>query len=157
MPLSTRPASVDDVPAMVQMIEARRARYEGYQPVFWAKAENSAAMSQMWFAHLVTSDQADVLTLEEDGEVAGFAIIEPIPAPPVYRGKSAVKLDDFCIIDENRWDELGPPLLQGVRDLGQERGWDTLIVVSAQMDEARNAFLESEGLTVASVWYNLPI
>ena len=157
MTLTTRVARPEDVPAMVEMAEARRRQYQTYQPVFWAKAEQSAGMSQMWFAHLVGLKDADVLALEEDGEIAGVAIIERIPVPPVYKGKSAIKLDDFYIRDQSRWDELGHALLEGVRALAKEREWDMLIVVSAQLDEARNDFLEREGLSVASVWYNQPL
>ena len=157
MALTTRPAITDDVPAMVAMIEDRRARYEGYQPIFWAKAERSAEMSQMWFAHLVGHDDTDVLVLDEDEAVAGFAIVERIPVPPVYRAGPAIKLDDFCIADQDRWDDLGHVLLDAVRDLARQKGFEMLIVVSAQLDEARNAFLEREGLTVASVWYDQPL
>lgn len=156
MTLRTRIARPDDVPAMVDMIEARRLRYQQFQPVFWAKAERSAEMSQMWFTHLVGAEDTDVLTLEEDGAVTGFAIILRTPVPPVCTGKSAVTLDDFCIVDEARWDDLGHALLDGVRSLASEREWAQLIVVSAELDEVRNAFLEQEGLSIASVWYTQP-
>ena len=138
---------------MVAMIEERRQRYEVYQPKFWAKAEGSAGMSHIWFGHLVGQEDTDVLVLEDDGAVAGFAILEPVPVPPVYTAGPAIKLDDFCIVDQDRWDELGRPLLAGVRGRARERGCETLVVVSARLDEPLNAFLEREGLSLASVWY----
>jgi hypothetical protein len=91
--------SNDEVAACVGLIEARRERYERYEPRFWHRAANSAQMSQSWFAHLFAQPETVALVAEEAGCIVGFVVATHYPAPPVYDpgGRTAL-IDDFAVI-----------------------------------------------------------
>ena len=52
MEIRIRPASRPDLPPVTQMTEERRVQYQKYQPVFWRKAADSAALAQADFEAL---------------------------------------------------------------------------------------------------------
>jgi hypothetical protein len=152
-----RPSVVEDVTAMVDLVEQRRKQYETYQPVFWRKAENSAQMSKMFFSALVANDAVTTLTAVEADELVGFAIVLETPAPPVVDpGGPTVTLDDFCVKTPDRWPDVGAALLSEVRDTGREKRWRQLVVICADADLEKKQFLQTCGLSIASNWLTAP-
>lgn len=155
--ISVRPSRVEDVPAMVEMIERRRLRYQTYQPVFWKKAANSAQSSTTWFAHMIETGVV-AFTALENGEVAGFVFANETREPPIVDpGGKTVTLDDYCVADESRWRDVGRALLDAVRKAGPEHGWRQIVVISAEADLPKSRFLKENGLSIASTWWTTPI
>jgi GNAT superfamily N-acetyltransferase len=148
---------VDDVPAMVEMIERRRLRYQSYQPVFWKKAADSAEASRTWFAHMIAAGVV-AFTAVEGGKVAGFVFANETPSPPIVDpGGKTVTLDDYCVADESRWPDIGRALLEAVKTAGPEHGWRQIVVISAEADIPKSRFLKENGLSIASTWWTTPI
>ena len=148
-----RKAGAADVGAAVALIEERRRRYEAYQPRFWKKAENSAALSGAWFAHLFADEKVVALVAEDDGRVVGFLIATNFPAPPVYDpGGPNALIDDFAV-EAGRWATVGAELLTHARAELRARGFTQIVVVGARQDEEKTAFLETAELSLASTWW----
>jgi L-amino acid N-acyltransferase YncA len=155
--ITVRPSQVEDVPAMVEMIERRRLRYQAYQPVFWRKAANSAQASLSWFAQMLEAGVV-AFTALENGRVAGFVFANETREPPVVDpGGKTVSLDDYCVADEGRWPDVGRALLEAVKSAGRTKGWRQIVVISAEADMAKSRFLHANGLSIASTWWTTPI
>jgi hypothetical protein len=154
--IAVRPATADDVAAMVEMIGAYREQLEQWRPDFWRRAERAAEMSRMWFGHLVASpDKARAFVAEEQGSVVGFLIASPIPVPPVYAAPGpAWTVDDFCVAVPGLWATAGRSLWDAIMAQGREEGWGQLICVSPVADDAKNAMLEGTGLAPTSRWWS---
>lgn len=156
--MEIREATLDDVPAMVDLLERRRAVYETYQPVFWKKAAASAEMSRAFLPFVMGKAETVALAAEHQGDLLGFLIATSTPAPPVYDVPGATyTVDDFAVAGPDLWATTGRALLERLETIGRERGWAQVIVVSALRDLEKSAMLESGGLTIASTWWTLPL
>ena len=152
--MAIRPAREADVPALVALVEARRRVYEGYQPVFWKKAERSAEMSAAFLPMLLAREGVVGLVAETDGRIEGFLIAAPTPAPPVYDVPGPTyTVDDFAVAEPELWATTGRALLARLREIGRAAGWAQLVVISALADEAKSAALAEDGLSIASTWW----
>jgi GNAT superfamily N-acetyltransferase len=151
-----RPATADDVAAMVELIQEYRDQLARWRPDFWRPADRAAEMSRMWFGHLVaTPDKARCFVAEEADAVAGFLIATPIPVPPVYAAPDqAWTVDDFCVAEPAQWPTIGRALWDAVVAHGRAEGWGQLICVSPVRDEAKNAMLDGTALTPTSRWWS---
>lgn len=148
-----RPGELRDVPACVALIEARRRRYEEYQPRFWRKASNSALLSSSWFSHLFSDVDVISLVSEAENGINGFLIATSFPAPPVYDpGGPNALIDDF-VVEPGGWASIGPPLLARAKELLRDRGFVQIVVVGARQDAEKTGFLESADLSLASTWW----
>ena len=151
--MSVRAGSAEDVPACIAMLEAMRLRYQTYAPQFWKKAENSAAMTKMFFAHLLGEETTLFLVAEEDGTAKGFLMARPQPVPPVFEPGRTAFIDDFCVADDSDWAGIGGALLDEARAQLKARGFEQIVVVSAQRDAAKMAMLDAATLTATSSWF----
>ncbi len=156
--MEIRDATLEDVPAMVRLLETRRAAYEAYQPVFWKKAADSAEMSRAFLPFVMGKAETVALAAVEQGQLLAFLIATSTPAPPVYDVPGATyTVDDFAVAEPRHWATAGRALLERLEAIGRERGWAQVIVVSALRDREKSAMLESGGLTIASTWWTLPL
>ncbi|MFT3966188.1 MAG: hypothetical protein QM690_09925 [Sphingobium sp.] len=154
-----RPAGENDLPRMVDLIEARRRDYQRYEPRFWRKADDSAAKTLPFFRTLLSDPRATALVAEggEGRPLSAFLIAVETPAPPVYApGGPTILVDDFAVADPALWPTAGRALLDALRQLGQGKGWGQIVVVSARRDAAKQALLRDWNLSLASTWWTGP-
>lgn len=152
--MNIRPATTDDVPACVAIIEARRDLYQTFEPRFWNKSANSGALSQGWFSHLFGNEKVLSLVAEDGAALAGFLIASNAPAPPVFDpGGPTALIDDFYVRSDDLWLTTGAALLDAARAALKERGFAQIVVVGVQRDDAKNALLTRADLSLASNWW----
>lgn len=60
---------------------------------------------------------------------------------------------DFCVEHPTFWVNVGLVLLDQLRQKAHEKGAVQVVVACGDHDDAKVAFLESMGLTVATCWY----
>jgi hypothetical protein len=152
-----RPANQSDLDAVAAMAEARRVRYEAFEPMFWKRRAGGAAMSRAFFAHLLSKPDNSFLVSEWGGAPNGFLIASPVPTPPVFDAGPTAMIDDFCVDDPALWPIAGQGLLRAARAELKERGFKQIVVVSGFKDAEKQAFLESEKLSLASTWWTAPV
>lgn len=151
---AVRPASVAEVPRMVELSRRKRADYARYQPIFWREAEDAAERQATYFNHLIARDGIIALVYEADGVLYGFIIGALITAPPVYDpGGAACMVDNFVVADPDAWKTVGRALLDAVIHVAKTRGAVQVIVVCGHHDEPLRALLMSCGCTIASEWW----
>jgi len=156
--MKIRDATLNDVPQMVLLSEAKRTMYETYQPVFWRKASDSAERQTTYFESLLLSEKHLSLVCESGQNLSGFLIGAVVEAPAVYDpgGKSCM-IDDFCIAENAQWESEGRALLDGCRETASALGAVQFVVVCGKKDELKKKFLSDYDLTVASEWYTGPV
>jgi hypothetical protein len=149
-----RSATEADIPAMVAILEDKRLEYQGYEPVFWNKAANSAEIQTGFFTFLLTKDKTSLFVAEQQGEVLGFLIASLTPAPPVVDpGGPTYTIDDFHVARPDLWDTVGEPLLETAMNHGREQGWRQIIVVCPHRELPKAAFLAEKELSLTTEWW----
>ncbi len=149
-----RPAQLADIPALVGLSERKRTQYQQYSPTFWHKAVDSREKQLVFFEHLMKQDDVLLFVFEVENDIAGFVIASLVKAPPVYDPQGLVcTIDDYCVADENNWQDVGIALLNEAKREAKERGAVLVLVVCGHLDVPKRTMLASSGFTIASEWY----
>ena len=151
--MELRKANLSDIIDCVDLVEARRLRYEEFEPQFWRRAEDSRSTTVEWLSKLF--NDVDVLSLvaTEESVVVGFLIARDAPVPPVYNpGGPTALVDDFCVA-EGRWMDVGSKLLIRAKEELRSSGCVQIVVVGAHKDTEKTSFLEKAELSLASTWW----
>jgi len=123
------------------------------------RAADAAARQRPYLAGLIEDPAVITLVAVTGHDVAGFAIGTVGGAPSVYDpGGLTCMVDDFAVADAHDWPTIGPVLLRAVIRAPLKRGAAQIVVVTAQLDEAKGAVLAAgSGLSVASEWWVRPL
>lgn len=156
MSIIVRACLPGDVSAMAGIAEARRVRYEAFEPLFWKKAQDSLEMSRAFFAHLIGQSDTLCLVAEADEQTVGFLIATTARVPPVVAPGTTAMIDDFCVAEPDLWGQVGPLLLDAARATLRENGFAQIVVVCGFKDVEKTAFLERQDLSLASTWWTAP-
>ncbi|MGI8687476.1 MAG: GNAT family N-acetyltransferase [Thermomicrobiales bacterium] len=149
-----RPASMADVPRMVELSEQKRSEYEQHQPVFWRKAADAAEKQTAYISRLVARDDILAFVYETDTTIDGFIIGVLMSAPPVFDpGGLTCLVDDFVVLHAPDWQTIGVTLLHAAADAAKERGAVQVVAVCGRHDEPKRAMLAAHGCSVASEWW----
>jgi hypothetical protein len=149
-----RPASQADLPAILDLAEAKREEYQRYQPTFWRKAGASRAKHEAFLTGLL-EDAAVLLRVHEHAGVVDGFIIGHLPTPPpVYDpGGPVLLVDDFATRDAQDWATVGAALLAAVTAEAKARGALLAVVICGHLDAPKRAMLAGAGYGVASEWH----
>lgn len=141
---------------MAMLAEARRVRYEAFEPLFWKKAQGSLDMGRLFFTHLLGQPDTLALLAEREGRTVGFLIATAARVPPVVAPGATAMIDDFCVAKPDLWGDVGPALLEAARTVLREDGFAQIVVVCGFKDEEKTAFLKTQNLSLASTWWTAP-
>jgi adenine phosphoribosyltransferase len=151
-----RPATMKDLPSMLQLANTKRLQYEEYQPVFHRRSDESVARAaqEPYFRGLIEREDVLVLVAEERESIVGFGTAEIHLAPAVYDpGGPAATVDDFCVAAPQLWDTVGRELLDAFRAELRQRNVAVIIVVCAPDDVPKRHSIVGAGLCAASEWF----
>ena len=156
--MDVRKAETTDITATVELVEQSRRQFQKYQPTFWHKAANSAAVTETFFTRLVAEPGTFFLVAIEGSRLEGFLIARKFPNPPVVDpGGDTYLIDDFCVAEPRLWLSVGEALLSHVSTLIHEHGGVQIVVVSADRDLAKTEMLRRSDLSIASNWWTKPL
>ncbi|WP_309083261.1 GNAT family N-acetyltransferase [Chelativorans sp.] len=149
-----RDCAPDDLPAVVDILEAKRAQLAAYEPRFWKQSPTSRATTKPYLAELLKSGEHVFLVAEHSSGIAGFLLASPVRVPPVYDAGPTAVIDDFHVADDAIWNDVGGALLTELRLRLRERGFVQFVFVSAHRDTAKMRFLHEQGLSEHASWFN---
>ncbi len=156
--MQVRPATLDDVPRMVELSAAKRARCAEVLPRFWKPAGDADEKQAAWFTFLLDKEDHLLLVAEGAGTPSGFLIARLMPAPPVYDpGGATVLVDDFCVDDASAWATVGDALLTDLRERVRPLGAAQIVVICAHHDPAKRSLLADLDGRGASEWVVLDL
>ena len=156
--MDIRRATASDLDAVVAIIENQRRQYQKFQPAFWQRAADAAAITRTFFGKLLGEPGAYFLVATEGRVVLGFLIARKFPAPPVFEpGSDTYLIDDFAVSEPRHWLGIGEALLSHVSTLLHEHGAAQIVAVCADRDLAKAEVLRRSDLTIASNWWTKPL
>jgi len=156
--MDIRRATASDLDAVVAIIESQRRQYHKFQPTFWQRAADAAALTKTFFSRLLDEPGAYFLVAAESRPVLGFLIARRFQVPPVYQpGGDTYLIDDFAVSEPRHWLGIGEALLSHVSTLLHEHGGARIVVVCADRDLAKAEVLRRSDLTIASNWWTKPL
>lgn len=140
----------------MDLSEQKRIQYQDYQPLFWRKAEDSAARQAGFLQHMLARENVFALVYESEGVAKGFLIAALVPSPPVYAAGLTCSVDDYWVADQD-WDGAGRALLDAAAEAARERGAVQCVVVCGHLDGPKRSMLAGAGHTIASEWWVKPL
>ena len=156
--MDVRKAAASDIEAIVDLAERNRKKIQKFQPTFWRKHAESAAMTRLFFTRLLSEPGTFFLVAAEGVQFLGFLIARKFPAPPVFDpGGDTYLIDDFCVIEPHYWLTIGEALLSHASTLIHEHGAAQILVTCADRDLAKTEVLRRSELTIASSWWTKPL
>lgn len=150
-----RPATDDDLDAMVALSSRVRQRLEDHEPVFWRRHADADANQRAWFGFLLQDDNHHlVVSGPEAGPIDGFGVARAMDAPPVYDPGGRT-----CLVDDLVWSDraAADDLLDAIRAWAAERGCSQLVVITPAADRDRRALLAEQRLHPTSEWWTGPV
>ena len=152
--MPVRPATDDDIPAMVTLIEAHRELLQQLQNQLGRKSAGSAEMTKAWFGFLLSDDMKHGFVHESAGEIDGFIIAALLKAPPVYDPDGlACIIDDFAVASDDLWPTVGVELLAYAKAWAKDNGGTLTAVLTPHQYAPKVDALKAAGHTVAaSLW-----
>lgn len=156
--MEVRKAAASDIEATIDLTERNRQQYQKYQPTFWHKHPQSAAVTQLFFTRLLTEPGTYFLVATEGSQFLGFLIARKFPSSPVFDpGGDTYLIDDFCVTEPRHWMTIGEALLSHASTLIHEHGAVQILVTCGDRDLAKAEVLRRSELTIASNWWTKPL
>ncbi|MET0744602.1 MAG: hypothetical protein ABWY78_14620 [Microvirga sp.] len=160
-PVGVRPASKDDLEAIVERSAANRAILSSLD-VFWTPHANANSRFARWMERSLALPERDMLVMSPAGHLEGYVIAQPaarLHFPPAHDITATGVIDDF--FHDGFADPAGTPeagaraairLLQGAEAAFSARGIGSALVVCPAAWTSKIAILESAGYRTALVW-----
>ncbi len=148
--ITIRACHLEDIKAVVDILMNKRRLYALLEPVLWTVSPDAEQRTEAYFTRLLASPQQLFLVAEGPDKVVGFLVANPQSSPPVYAREPMVAIEDFYVANESDWPDVGGALLSEARANLRKRGIARFVLMSAFLDEAKMAFLASQGLPVVS-------
>ena len=146
-------ATLDDIDAIVALIETRRQQLADWEPRFWRKAEASADMSKAFLPTLIDDPGSTLLVAYQGSDLVGCLQFKPTFVPPVYDpGGTTWMIDDFVVAND-QWDAVGTALLSALRSKTTELSQGQLIFPVPYKDDAAMDFFQRQGLSPTTMWW----
>lgn len=90
MPRAVRPARVDDIPRLVELLLMDAAERQAEDAILWKIAEDASARIEQALTSALTEDQPPSrqfwLVTEDGGKITGVIHAMMLPVPPIYSG-----------------------------------------------------------------------
>ncbi len=152
--MTIRKATVDDIKEMAALSSLKRKQYEIYQPQFHKVAEGAVELQTEFLKDSLSKENVIAL-VNGDGaqKINGFIMGAVVNSPPVYNpGGKVCFVDDFMVSDPSLWATVGKALLDGVIELGKEKGAVLANIVCGPLDKPKKDVLSQNGFSVATEW-----
>jgi hypothetical protein len=150
-----RPATTDDAPAIATLLEAQRAEYEHYSPVFWRPAAQARAAHEPFLRMLIEQDgPVAFVTDGDDNKGSADGAAGPDGAIVALPRTDDWLVDDFTVRRPELWLERGAPLLAAVRASAPDK---PITVVCGQRDEPKRTMLRQAGGRLTEEWWVRPL
>lgn len=130
----------DDFAWAAELMEARRAAYERFSPVFWRPAQGVRTMHADFMRAQVEAGSAVALRSEQGFLLAAI-------------GDGRYDVDDCAVRSEEGWATEGRRLLESLSELGPLDRSARVRVVTARQDDAKRRALQELGLEVVARWW----
>lgn len=139
-PSTVRPATQEDLPAIIQLTRENRSLLERLEPTFWRASANADEAHAAFMEYVVATPEFTTRLLDKDGPI-GFSVCSKHPAGWWF-------VDDVCLSADADWLTDGLILLNAT----EER---PAVMTAPHKDEARVHAAEQAGLALVSTFRSI--
>ena len=151
------PATLADVPALVDLCERRRMQYQRYQPIFWRKAADAADKQRPYLSWLIADGKSISLVHRTNKTIDGFIIANPSASSPFFdRHGPSCNIDDFTVADDSQW-QIGSWLLYTATTKAKSMGAVCSQVICGDADLSKRRMLDQMGYQIGHEWLVRPV
>ncbi len=100
------------------------------------------------FIHVIWNDPGqDLIVCEQDGEIAGFAVVHHIVKPenPFMKERNFLDIDEFCVDEKWRRKGVATEMIGYIKDYAKEKGLHRIELNMWEFNEPALAFYEAAG------------
>jgi len=148
-------AVVENLEQVVSLLERKHQELHAWEPNFWRKSSNSAAMSQAFLGSIISDSNVVLLIAEQDDSVVGYLHFKPTFVPPVYHPKGTTWMVDHFVAPKSRRLDVGTALLKELQAKTVENQDGQLIFPVPVKDEEAGRFCEANGLNPTTTWWTV--
>ncbi|TMI98277.1 MAG: GNAT family N-acetyltransferase [Alphaproteobacteria bacterium] len=161
LPPGVRPASAEDVPAIVTLSAKHRQILAEVNARFWHIHSEADRRFDSWMRRSLTLKDRDMFVAGSAGEVRGYIIAQPGSAllvPAAHEIAAIGVIDDFCdqtfthVSAAPDGGPSGEDLLAAAEGAFRRRAVDSAIVVCPAAWPSKVALLERSGYRTAKLW-----
>lgn len=141
--MEIRPATPDDVPAVLPMVAQIAALHEQWDPAKYGFLPDPASRYRDWLRHNANEERAVFLVAEsEPGKLVGFIVATVEREIPIYRLKEFGFVHDLWVEPDYRHEGIGRQLAMRTIERFREIGVQQIRLDTAARNEpARKLFL----------------
>lgn len=137
-----RPATVDDVPAVLPMVAQICALHESWDPAKYGFRDNPAEMYRGWLAARAADPRGVFLVAEREGGLAGFIVGTTDSEIPIYRIKEYGFLHDLWVEPAYRHEGIARQMVMLAVERFRAIGVKQIrLDIAAANDPARELFI----------------
>lgn len=155
-----RPASAEDVPAIVKLSANHRKTLAKVNPRFWQIHPQADSRFDAWMRRSLTLKDRDMRVAGVPGEVHGYVIAQPCSPLliPVAHDVAAIGViddfydEDFATVSAVSDSGSSEDLLAAAESAFAQRGVDSALVVCPAAWPSKLSLLERRGYRTAKLW-----
>jgi hypothetical protein len=158
---ATRPAGVDDIPAIVALSARHRATLQQLNARFWTIHPEADRRFEGWMRYSLGLTDRDMIVAGRPGQISGYVIAQPITSLHLPAGHEIAHvgiIDDFYATDFAQVARLAnggrnaAGLLASAEAAFARRGVQAALVVCPAAWTSKKALLERIGYRTAKLW-----
>jgi ribosomal protein S18 acetylase RimI-like enzyme len=149
--MQIRPATPDDVPAVLAMVAQLAQLHESWDPQRYDYRPETAAMYDQWLGARATDSDSVFLVAQRESRVVGFLVATIDDTIRIYRRRRIGFIHDLWVEPQYRNEGIGRQMTMLAIEKFREKGIDQIRLETAVENEAARTLFESCGFRPSSI------
>jgi GNAT superfamily N-acetyltransferase len=146
-----RPATLDDVPAVLPMVAKICALHETWDNAKYGFLPNPEQGYERWLKRLATQERSVFLVAEDEGRLLGFVVATVEKEIPVYRLEEYAFVHDLWVEAEYRKQGVARELVMQTVERFQNLGVKQIRLDTVAINEAARRLFASCGFRISTI------
>jgi len=134
--MEIRPATADDVPAVIPMVAKICALHESWDPAKYGFLENPAEMYRNWLVSRASDPRSVFLVAQREDRLAGFLVATIEKEIPIYRIREFGFIHDLWVEPEYRNEGIARQMVMLTVERFREIGVEQIRLDTATANDA---------------------
>ncbi|MBD2772462.1 GNAT family N-acetyltransferase [Iningainema tapete] len=146
-----RPATPDDVPAVLPMVAKICALHETWDSAKYGFLPNPEQRYHRWLKRVATDERSVFMVAEDEGRLVGFLVATIEEEIPIYRLKEFAFIHDLWVEPEYRQKGIARQMVMQAIERFDKMGVKQIRLDTAAVNEAARRLFASCGFRVSTI------